>query len=156
MTLLESILITLPQSPQPPDDNLKKISDALELAITIHIRVAFVPVGFGVTFAQAAPQNPFILLLGQYLESTISPFISTAASAQATIGPLPAWASVIPGITALQPFAPPFMPGIFGVQFWTAILITIIASLPPPPPEEISGSSESTSGESTEVLRIDT
>lgn len=160
MTLAQNITIFLPLSPQPPDDNLKKISDALELAISIHIRATFVPAGFGTTFISAAPPNPFISALGAFLESTISPIISTAASLQATIGPLAAWASVQPAILALYPSSPPFMPGILGIPFWQSILFTISAALPLPIPESSSSTStpgtESTTDTSTEVLRIDT
>lgn len=153
MTLEQNILIFLPNSPRPADQNLKRISDGLELAITNHIRVGFVPVGFGASFLSIAPPTPFIIALASYLDSVISPIISSALAASSTIGTLPAWASVQPAIFALWNFPPPFMAGIFAVQFWQSILFTISASLPPPPIAESSGSGEVGV---EEVLRIDT
>lgn len=152
MSLEQNILIFLPNCPVPIDDNLKKISDGLELAITNHIRVGFVPAGFSLSFLSMAPLTPFVISLGSYLESVMSPIISSALAASSTIGTLPAWASVQPAIFALYNSPPPFMTGIFAVQFWQSILFTISASLPPPPTVDSSGDSSSRD----EVLRVDT
>lgn len=155
MTLLDNMKLLMPLTPDPPDDGMRAISDALEIAVTTNVRLAFVP-GIGVTFLQALPQpNPFLTLLSAYLDLTITPIISTALSVQPTLGgPLPAWLSVQPSFDAIAAIIPPFMAGGFGALFWQAIILSIRFALPPPPPE--LPSSDSDGDGRTEVLEIET
>lgn len=121
----------MPSTPNPPEDGLVQISNALELAITTNIRTSFVP-GIGAMFiANLSNPNSFLLSLGAYLDVTITPIISTAAGLQSSMGQLPAWTSVQPSFDALLSSVPPFMGGEFGALFWQAILLTIRTALSP-------------------------
>lgn len=154
MTLLTNMKLLMPLAPDPPDQGMQAISDALEIAVTTNIRVAFVP-GIGVTFLQALRQpNPFLILLSTYLDLTVTPIISTALSLQPTLGgPLPAWLTVQPSFDAIAAIVPPFMAGGFGALFWQAIILSIRLALPPPPP--LSNTNEDDEESSDVVLRID-
>lgn len=152
MTLIDNMRLLMPLSPNPADPNMEAISNALEIAMTAHIRIIFAP-GIGATFLASLPfVNPFLIALGAYLDATISPIISTALAAQPTVGgPLPAWLTVQPSFDALILAVPSFMAGIFGALFWQALLVTIRLALPPPPPiSENSGG-----GGHEEVLKVD-
>jgi hypothetical protein len=133
--LVENMKLLMPLSPSSPDPGVQAISDALEVAMTVHIRAALIP-GIGQTFiASLSSPNPFLLSLGAYLDAVITPIISSAAAVQATLGgPIPAWMSIQPSFDAAALAVPPFMAGPFGTLFWQAIVLTIrLAILPPIP-----------------------
>lgn len=158
MSLIENLRIFMPLSPNPPTDEMQAISNALEAAMTVCIRTSFVPT-FGTIFLSSLTIIPtsFLQLLAAYLDLTISPIITTAQSLLSTIGaPIAAWVSVQPAFDAIMFAAPPFMAGILGVLFWSAIISTIrLAIIPPVVNESSMDSSVVETEEREEVLRID-
>lgn len=158
MTLAQNLPLFMPLSPNPPVDEIQKISDALEVAMTATIRTSFVPL-IGTVFLSnlTIPPTPFLLALGAYLDASVSPIISAALAAQATAGgPIGAWLLVQPSFDAITPLAPPFMAGIFGALFWAAIIFTIRLAILPPIPDVSGSSTESTDFSGRDpVLRVD-
>lgn len=160
MTLVQNMPLFMPLSPNPPVDEVQKISDALEVAMNLTIRTTFVPL-IGTIFLSSLtiPPTPFLTSLGAYLDASVSPIISAALSAQATVGgPIAAWMTVQPAFDAIILAAPPFMAGIFGSLFWAAIIFTIRLAILPPIPDSDSSSRESESVDLSgrdAVLRVD-
>lgn len=161
MTLAQNLPLFMPLSPNPPVDEVQKISDALESAMTLTIRTTFVPL-IGTIFLSSLtiPPTPFLQALGAYLDASVSPIISAALVAQATAGgPIGAWLTVQPAFDAITPLAPPFMAGVFGSLFWAAIIFTIRLAILPPIPD--SSDSTGTGVEPSDiegrdpVLRVD-
>jgi hypothetical protein len=159
MSLSDNLPIFLPLTPRPPTEEVEKISAALEVAITVCIRTSFVP-SIGTIFLSnlTLTQNTFLSALAVYLDLTVSPIISAALAAQASVGgPIPAWLSIQPSFDAISLAAPPFMAGVFGNLFWLAIIYTIRTAILPPTGES-SESSDSTTDltDREEVLRVET
>lgn len=147
MTQLANNMKTIfPLFPNPPDLEFMKISNALDAALVAHVQNVFVPAGFGATLlgAMASP-SPFMVLLSNYLESILSPILTSALSLENNpSSPLPhllAWANIQPSFDALILSVPPFMAGLQGAIFWQAIILTIRFFIVPaeiPIPEESS------------------
>ena len=157
MALVDNLRI-FPTFPENPSELIVNISNALELALTLHVRTSFVPAGFGLTFLSSISlPTPFLTQLSTYLESTVSPVISSALSTQSSGLPPPAaWVSVQPALLSLISAVPPFMAGISGALFWSAIILTISLAILPPIPDVSGDSSESEAGSPDDVfLRID-
>jgi hypothetical protein len=158
MPLSDNIKILMPLAPVPTDENVEKISAALEVALTTNVRVAFVPT-IGVTFlASLSPEviNPFTTMLSTHLDTVIGPIISAALAASPTVGgPIMAWASIQPSFDALALAAPPFMAGLMGLLFWQAILTTIRLAILPPIPSIPQDEGEIGPDGRRVVLRID-
>lgn len=151
MRLANNLSTVFPDTPNPPDQKVLEISNALDAAMITHIQNVYVPVGFGQAFLGAlVTQTPFLQSLAAYLDTTISPILSTALSLENNpSSPLPhlvAWANVQPSFDALIPAVPPFMAGPQGALFWQVILLTIrffITPLEIPEEEEDSSSDDS-------------
>lgn len=157
MPLIENMKAFMPLTPSPADPNMEKISNALEVALTTNVRLAFVPT-IGTTFlASLSPEviNPFTASLASHLDLVIGPIISAALSAMPTGGPILAWASVQPSFDALALAAPPFMAGVAGLLFWQSILLTIRLAILPPIPTIPEDEGEIGPDGRRVVLRID-
>lgn len=156
--LSDNMPLFLPLTPRPPTDEVQKISNALETAITLCIRTSFVP-SIGAIFLSSLelPPNPFLISLGAHLDLTVSPIIAAALAAQSALGgPIPAWLSIQPSFDAISLAAPPFMAGIFGNLFWLSIIYTIRTAILPPVDGSTSDDSESSFAGRDEVLRVET
>jgi hypothetical protein len=156
MSLVDNLPIFMPLSPNPPSEEMQKISDALDFAILMSIQTQLVPSIGSFFFASLPNPNPFLISLATYLDSTVSPVISSAISVQLSSGipAIAAWLTVIPSLSLIP--SPVFMAGLDGFLFWSAIIQTIRLAIPVPeiPPEESSSSSSGSSGE-VEVLRVE-
>ena len=147
-TLVRNIKTFFPLAPEPPNQKVAEISVALDTAMLTHITTVYIPAGFGATFMGALiTSTPFLLSLGTYLDTILSPILTTALSLEnnpTTPQPhLLAWGSIQGSFDALIPAVPPFMAGIEGALLWQAILFTIrffiVPEFPPPPESETFG-----------------
>jgi hypothetical protein len=130
MSLSTNLRIFFPNSPNPHSQEILNISNALGVAIAATITTSLVP-AIGTIFLSSLPSpTPLMTSLGLYLDTTVSPVISSALSVQASTGvpSLAAWQTVSSTLNLIP--APPFFAGVDGSNFWQAIIQTLMVAIP--------------------------